>query len=194
MPVLASAERSSYLAAPLAGRTDVSSVDPTPLFAFGHGLSYTTFAYSDLSVRPAPGGNGGRSGPGERARIGTDGTAEIACTIRNSGAVGGAEVVQLYLRDPVAQVTRPLRCLAGFARVWLEPGAASRVTFRLHADRTAFHGVSGRRVVEAGVIEVGVGSSSVDLRLHGEIELCGPERQVGPDRVLTTSVAVADLG
>ena len=194
MPLLASAERSSYLAAPLAGRSDVSSVDPTPLFAFGHGLSYTTFAYSDLSVRPAPGGNGGRSGPGERARIGTDGTAEIACTIRNSGAVGGAEVVQLYLRDPVAQVTRPLRCLAGFARVWLEPGAASRVTFRLHADRTAFHGVSGRRVVEAGVIEVGVGSSSVDLRLHGEIELCGPERQVGPDRVLTTSVAVADLG
>ncbi len=193
MPLLASAGRSSYLAAPLAGRTDVSSVDPTPLFAFGHGLSYTTFAYSDLSVRPAPGGDGGRSGPGERVRIGTDGTAEIACTIRNSGAVGGAEVVQLYLRDPVAQVTRPLRCLAGFARVWLEPGAASRVTFRLHADRTAFHGVSGRRVVEAGVIEVGVGSSSVDLRLHGEIELCGPERQVGPDRVLTTAVTVIDL-
>jgi len=193
MPLLASAERSSYLAAPLAGRTGVSSVDPTPLFAFGHGLSYTTFAYSDLSVRPAPGGNGGRSGPGERARIGTDGTAEIACTIRNSGAVGGAEVVQLYLRDPVAQVTRPLRCLAGFARVWLEPGGASRVTFRLHADRTAFHGVSGSRVVEAGVIEVGVGSSSVDLRLHGEIELCGPERQVGADRVLTTAVTVVDL-
>ena len=135
----------------------------------------------------------GDPAPVNRARIGTDGTAEIACTIRNSGAVGGAEVVQLYLRDPVAQVTRPLRCLAGFARVWLEPGAASRVTFRLHADRTAFHGVSGRRVVEAGVIEVGVGSSSVDLRLHGEIELCGPERQVGPDRVLTTAVTVIDL-
>jgi beta-xylosidase len=193
MPLLASAERSSYLAAPLAGRSDVSSADPTPLFAFGHGLSYTTFAYSDLSVRPVPGSDGMRSRPGERARIGTDGTAEIACTIRNSGAVGGAEVVQLYLRDPVAQVTRPLRCLAGFARVWLEPGAASRVTFRLHADRTAFHGVSGRRVVEAGVIEVGVGSSSVDLRLHGEIELCGPERQVGADRVLTTGVTVTDL-
>ncbi|MGH3255350.1 MAG: beta-glucosidase family protein [Streptosporangiaceae bacterium] len=193
MPLLASAERSSYLAAPLAGRTDVSSVDPTPLFAFGHGLSYTTFAYSDLSVRPAPGDDGGRSAAGDRARIGTDGLAEIACTIRNCGAVGGAEVVQLYLRDPVAQVTRPLRALAGFARVWLEPGAASRVTFLLHADRTAFHGVSGRRVVEAGVIEVGVGSSSADLRLHGEIELCGPERQVGADRVLTTGVTVIDL-
>ena len=191
LPLLASAERSSYLAAPLAGRTDVSSVDPTPLFAFGHGLSYTTFAYSDLSVHAVHAAPGG--GAGGRARIGTDGTAEISCTIRNSGAVGGAEVVQLYLRDPVAQVARPLRFLAGFARVWLEPGAASRVTFRLHADRTAFHGVSGRRVVEAGLIEVGVGSSSVDLRLHGEIELCGTERQVGPDRVLTTGVAVADL-
>jgi len=196
MPRLASAERPSYLAAPLAGRTQVSSVDPTPLFAFGHGLSYTTFAYSDLSVHAvhavhaAPEGD---AGPGDRARIGTDGTAEISCTIRNTGDVGGAEVVQLYLRDPVAQVARPLRYLAGFARVWLEPGAASRVTFRLHADRTAFHGVSGRRIVEAGLIEVGVGSSSADLRLHGDIELCGPERQVGPDRVLTTAVAVADL-
>ncbi len=187
MPALAGAEQSSYLAAPLAGKSSVSSADPTPLFPFGHGLSYTTFAYSDLAVRPRG------AGPGALARIGTDGEAEIACTVRNAGAVAGAEVVQLYLRDPVAQVTRPVRYLAGFARVPLQPGQACRVTFRLHADRTGFHGVSGARVVEAGVIEASVGSSSADLRLSGTIELTGPERQIGADRVLVTPVSLAYL-
>jgi beta-xylosidase len=64
---------------------------------------------------------------------------------------------------------------------------------RLHADRTAFHGVSGARVVEAGLIEIGLGSSSGNLRLNDQIELTGPERQVGADRVLTTPVTVVDL-
>jgi hypothetical protein len=67
------------------------------------------------------------------------------------------------------------------------------VTFQLHADRTAFHGVSGARVVEAGLIEVGIGASSADLRLHGAVELSGPERTVGADRVLSTPTAVLDL-
>jgi len=202
MPLLATSGQPAYLGAQLAGRSSVSSVDPTPLFPFGHGLSYTSFAYSDLVISPAGdhagqtrAGESARSGsaPGERATIGTQGAAEIACTIRNSGGVAGTEVVQLYLRDPVAQVTRPVRFLAGFARVTLAPGQASRVVFRLHADRTAFHGVSGARVVEAGMIEIGIGASSTDLRLSGELELSGPERQVGADRVLTTPVTVLDL-
>jgi beta-xylosidase len=203
MPSHATSGQPAYLAAALAGRTGVSSIDPTPLFPFGHGLSYTTFAYSDLAIRPASGDAARRTWPGgsgapgqaacERASMGTEGVAEIACTVRNSGSVPGTEVVQLYLRDPVAQVTRPVRYLAGFARVTLAPGQASRVVFLVHADRTAFHGVSGARVVEAGMIEVGIGSSSADLRLNGEIELAGPERQVGADRVLTTPVTVLDL-
>jgi len=128
-----------------------------------------------------------------RARIGTDGAAEIACTVRNTGAVGGAEVVQLYLHDPVAQVTRPVRALAGFARVTLPPGGACPVVFRLHADRTAFHGLAGTRIVEPGLIELAVGSSAGDLRLHGELELAGPERRAGAGRVLTTPVSVTAL-
>ena len=200
VPLLAGAQQPSYLAPPLAARTSVSSVDPTPLFPFGHGLSYTTFEYVDLSISPVSESLVSESlvsekpGPAStRARISTNGAVDIACTVRNSGRVAGTEVVQLYLRDPVAQVTRPVRFLAGFARVRLEPGSASRVIFRLHADRTAFHGVSGARIVEAGLIEVGIGSSSVDLRRHGEIELTGPERQVGGDRVLTTPATVIDL-
>jgi beta-xylosidase len=194
LPLAAGAQQPSYLASPLAARTSVSSVDPTPLYPFGHGLSYTTFEYSDLCVRAEPAEPGrADADPAALASIGTDGTAEIACTVRNAGDLAGAEVVQVYLRDPVAQAARPVRYLAGFARVPLAPGQSRRVVFRLHADRTAFHGVSGARVVEPGLIEVGIGSSSADLRLHAEIELFGAERMVGADRVLTTPTAVLDL-
>jgi beta-xylosidase len=147
------------------------------LFAFGHGLSYTSFGYADLTV-----------GPGE---ITIDGTVEISCTVRNTGTRAGTEVVQLYLSDPVAQVVRPLRWLAGFARVPLEPGQARRVTFRLHADRTAFSGRSGGRVVEPGEIGVAVGGASDNLPLRGSFTLTGPERPAGPDRILDTPVDVS---
>jgi beta-xylosidase len=192
VPSSSGAQPSTYLHAPLAGRTEVSSVDPTPLFPFGHGLSYTSFEYSGLSVRPSgpPGAaDAGLGGPAAPV-IATDGAADVGCTVRNSGAQAGTEVVQLYLRDPVAQVVRPVRFLAGFARVALEPGQARRVVFRLHADRTAFHGRDGARVVEPGLIEVQVGSSSADARLTGALILDGPERSVAADRVLTTPVTL----
>jgi hypothetical protein len=185
-----------YPRAPLAGRSDVSSVDPTPLFPFGHGLSYTTFGYSDLSVSahvPAEHEGQPPARTGSTATIPTDGTATIALTVCNTGGRAGAEVVQLYLRDPVAQVVRPAQYLAGFARVQLAPGQARRVVFRLHADRTSFCGLSGARVVEPGLIEIAAGSSSADLRLHGTLDLTGPERVTGTGRVLTTPVAMWDL-
>jgi beta-xylosidase len=171
-----------YLRAPLADRTAVSAIDPTPLFAFGHGLSYTAFEYSQLSITSA--------GPSSDGEIQTDGAADISCTVRNAGARPGTEVVQLYLHDPVAQVVRPVRYLAGFARVALEPGQAAKVVFALHADRTAFHGLSGERIVEPGRIDVQIGSSSRDLRLTGTLTLHGAVRVAGADRVLTTPVTV----
>ncbi|MBO0775776.1 MAG: fibronectin type III-like domain-contianing protein, partial [Actinobacteria bacterium] len=94
---------------------------------------------------------------------------------------------------PVAQVVRPVRFLAGFARVTLEPGQARRVTFRVHADRTAFSGRSGERVVEPGLINVEIGSSSADIRLRGSLTLAGLQRVVGAGRVLTTPVSLQDL-
>jgi beta-xylosidase len=191
LPARPGSVQPAYLGAPLAARSAVSSVDPTPLFPFGHGLSYTTFEYSDLRVCPVP-PVGSLDGEASRMVIATDGTAEINCTISNKGTLAGTEVVQLYLRDPVAQVARPVRYLAGFARVYLRPGEARQVTFELHADRTAFSGVSGERVVEAGLIEIGIGSSSADLRLNGEIELAGPQRRPGTDRVLTTPVTIRE--
>ena len=83
--------------------------------------------------------------------------------------------------------------LSRMGKVYLRAGAC-RVVFRLHADRTAFHGLSGARIVEPGLIELAVGSSSGDLRLHGEVELTGPERRPGAGRVLTTPVSVTALG
>jgi beta-xylosidase len=155
LPRLPGAQPSSYLHPRLADRHPGSSVDPVPLFAFGHGLSYTSFEYGNLDIRPA-------AGPPEDGPvvIGTAEEAEIACTVRNTGARAGTEVVQLYLSDPLAQVARPLRWLAGFARVPLEPGQGRRVTFRLHADRTAFCGRDGARIVEPGEIRVAVGGAS----------------------------------
>ena len=172
LPASAGAQPSSYLRSRLAGRHPGSSVDPAPLFAFGHGLSYTHFAYTDLAIEPRI--------------VGTDGTAEISCLVRNTGDRAGDEVVQLYLSDPVAQVVRPERWLAGFGRVPLEPGEERRVTFRLHADRTAFTGRAGTRIVEPGEIGVAVGGASDRLPLRGSFTLAGPERAVGPDRVLDT--------
>ena len=180
LPVLPGSQPSSYLRPRLADRHPGSSVDPVPLFAFGHGLSYTSFEYADLDIWP-----------GEVPA--KDGTAQVSCTVRNTGERAGTEVVQLYLSDPLAQVVRPVRWLAGFARVPLEPGQARRVTFRLHADRTAFCGLDGTRVVEPGEIRVAIGGASDRLVLHGSFTLCGAERPAGTDRVLETPVAIGEV-
>jgi len=180
MPATAAALPSSYLRSRLAGPHDGSSVDPSPLFAFGHGLSYTSFGYEDLSISPD--------------RIATNGVAEISCTVGNTGTRAGAEVVQLYLSDPVASVVRPASWLAGFIRVPLEAGEWRRVTFRVHADRTAFSGRSGERIVEPGEIGIGIGGASDRLPLRGSLTLHGPVRAVGPDRVLVTESLLTKVG
>jgi beta-xylosidase len=167
----------TYLHPPLGGDSrGISVVDPSPLFPFGHGLSYTTFDYADLRL--------------SATQVPADGELDISCLVRNTGDRAGAEVVQLYLGDPVAQVARPVVQLAGFARIPLEPGQQASVTFRLHADRTSFTGVDLRRVVEPGLIDVLVGGSSQDVRLRSSFEITGEPRVVGHDRVLTTPVDV----
>ena len=151
-----------------------------PVFAFGHGLSYTRFEYDDLAIEPvlAP----------------TGGVVTISCRVRNAGARAGDEVVQLYLRDPLASVVRPVQELRGFCRIGLAPGAAARVAFSVPAELTAFTGPDLRRIVEPGRIEVMIGASSADLRLRGAFELTGPPRRVGEGRALLSQVRVEPLG
>jgi beta-glucosidase-like glycosyl hydrolase len=171
------AQPGTYLQPPLgAENSGVSNLDPTPLFAFGHGRSYTTFEVGDLRISDK--------------EVPTDGEFTVSARVRNTGSRSGDEVVQLYLHDVVGQVTRPVKQLVGFARVGLEPGAEADVRFRVHADRTAFTGRDLRRVVEPGELEVFVGTSAADLPLRGAVSLTGPLRVVGHDRRLVTDVEV----
>jgi beta-glucosidase len=171
----------TYIVPPL-GSPDsagISNLDAAPLYPFGHGRSYTSFALADLRL----------SAP----QVPTDGELAVSVRVTNTGGRSGDEVVQLYLHDVIAQVTRPVRQLAGFARVSLQPGASADVTFHLHADRTAFTGHDLQRIVEPGAIEVSVGSSAGDLPCRGSFTLTGPTRVVGHDRRLDTPVDVTPV-
>ncbi len=148
----------------------------TPLYPFGHGRGYTSFAYDDLAIEPA--------------EVDAEGRVSVALTLRNTGARAGDEVVQLYLRDPVASVTRPVAELKGFVRVRLAPGEARRITFDLSPALMAFHDASMQLVVEPGEIAVMVGASSADVRLRGAFTITGdtsPVRQ----KVFRSDVSVA---
>jgi beta-xylosidase len=185
------AQPTTYLGSALAQRSQVSSIDPTPLYPFGHGLTYTTFAWADVRY----GGHAwSAAGPGQPAprqpvaEVPTDGTIEVTLTVRNTGPRAGTEVVQLYLNDPVAQVTRPTIYLAGYHRVDLDPGQAGRVRFVLPADLASFVGRRGLRIVEPGAIELRLGRSSADTLFTLPVELTGPERVIeGPRQMITVT-------
>jgi beta-glucosidase len=176
---------STYLQPPLGSpeSAGISPLDPTPLFPFGYGGSYTTFEVDDLRM--------------DATEIGTDGEFAATVRVRNTGDRAGDEVVQLYLRGVLARVVRPVRQLAGFARVRLEPGEAIDVRFRVHADRTAFTDLDLARVVAPGELDVQVGTSAADLPCRGTVRVTGPRRVVGHDRRLDTPVELgpaADRG
>jgi beta-glucosidase len=129
---------------------DYLDVSREPLFPFGHGLSYTTFTLGQPAVAPAS--------------IGVNEQATVTVSIANTGTRRGDEVVQLYIRDVVSSVTRPVKELAGFERVTLEPGEKKTVTFTLGADALSLIGVDMKRVVEPGRFDLMVGASSATLK------------------------------
>ena len=149
----------------------------TPLYPFGHGLSYTTFEFSELQI--------------DRKSIAANGTINISITVRNTGKLAGDEVVQLYLRDPVASVARPVQELRGFKRVTLAPGEASRVSFRLSGPQMAVFGLNNQWRVEPGRMEVMVGSSSADIRARGEFELTSSLVTQEPAASIATAITVS---
>jgi beta-glucosidase len=153
-----------------------ADLSTAPLFPFGHGLSYTRFAYSDLAISP------------QAARAGD--VVRIRAAISNVGDRAGEEVVQLYVHDVVAGVTRPVKELKGFVRVALAPGERKTVTFDLAVNQLAFYDRAMRHVVEPGAIEVMIGASSEDIRLTGSFAIVGQVTEVSRD-VFTTPVTVA---
>jgi beta-glucosidase len=157
-------------------RTDYSDCPVTPLFPFGHGLSYTSFEYGDLrlsSTDPGP----------------TD-TLSISFQVRNTGARPGEEVAQLYLRDRAASVTRPVKELKGFKRVALDPGCCCRISFQLGLTQLAFYDDEMRLVIEPGEVLVMVGASSADIRLEQSIRITGEPTVIERWQIVPTTVQV----
>lgn len=118
-----------------------------PLYPFGYGLSYTTFSYSAPSIAPA--------------RMATNGTARVSVTVTNTGKRAGDEIVQLYIRDVVSSVTRPIKELKDFRRVALAPGESKTIEFVITPDKLWFYDMQMKRVVEPGWFDIMVGPSSV---------------------------------
>lgn len=161
----------------LAGKVGVTNLDPTPVFPFGHGLTYTSFDRTDLRL--------------SADELATDGAVDVSVRVTNTGDRAGTDVVQLYLRDVVAPVTRPVVSLLGYARVALEPGESREVTWRVAADRLAWVGTDLEWTVAPHTAVLAVGASSADLPLSAPVRVTGAPRTLGPDRALTTPVTVA---
>ncbi len=136
----------------------------TPLYPFGFGLSYTHFAYRDLEITPS-----------ESA---IDKEVLITCVVENIGSRYGDEVVQLYLHDREAHVTRPVKELKGFKKVSLKPGQKCKVTFNVPLSLLGFYNETMQFVVEPGNVDVLIGSSSEDILLQGSFNIKGDTQNV----------------
>ena len=127
------------------------------LYPFGHGLSYTTFTYSDLHISPS--------------YQGVQGDIHVSCKIKNTGKIKGDEVVQLYLRDEISSVTTYTKVLRGFERISLKAGEEQTVHFRLRPQDLGLWDKNMNFRVELGSFKVMLGASSTDIRLHGQFEI-----------------------
>jgi beta-glucosidase-like glycosyl hydrolase len=149
------------------------------VYPFGHGLSYTSFAYGDMTLSA------------DRWTIGE--TIEVSVAVTNTGSRAGAEVVQLYIRDLVASIARPNIELKGFCRVELAPGETVSVRFGLHSDLLAFTGLDLSTIVEPGLVEIAIGASCKDIRCESTVEVAGKTSRIGQDRVFSPKVHVARI-
>jgi beta-glucosidase len=134
-------------------------------YPFGHGLGYTSFAFEDLTLKS------------DKVDVET-GDVVVSFTVRNTGDRKGVAVPQLYIRDVLASVVRPVKELKAFGRVELQPGEVKRVTFTVPVDMLCFTGPEGYRVVEPGEHELQLGASSADIRLRAKVEVTGKTRRL----------------
>ncbi len=136
---------------------DYTNLTGQPLFPFGFGLSYTSFEYSDLKV--------------EKPVFNVGDSTRLSFKIKNSGKYKGDEIVQLYIRDELASVARPIRELKGFQRISLQPGEEKTVSFSITPDLLMMYDKEMKQVIEPGTFRITIGSSSVDARLRAVVEV-----------------------
>lgn len=151
--------------------------ETTPLYPFGYGLSYTQFSYSDFKINKS------------EAKVGD--LVDISVKVTNSGARAGDEIVQLYIHDAVASLTRPVKELKGFKRISLKAKESAVVTFSLAVNQLGFYNTDMKYVVEPGKIEVMVGSSSQDIHGKGEFNVAGEVTDISQQKVYFSGVKVA---
>jgi beta-glucosidase len=176
LPRSAGAQPYSYLHPILGGPNEVTSSDSTPVRPFGFGLGYTTFDRTELLAEPT---------------AATDGTIRASVRVRNAGRRSGSDLVQLYGRDVVATVTRPVAQLLGYARVDLEPGEEVTVVFDVPTARLGFSNRDFVRVVEAGDIDLWVGGSCAERQTSTSVRLTGDDHPFGSDAPAVTTVTIA---
>lgn len=157
-------------------RGDYVETSSKPLFPFGYGLSYTNFEYSGLEISPQS--------------VETGGNVEISFDVENTGGCSGDEVVQLYINDEEASVTRPVKELKGFRRIRLEAGEKKNITFILSTRQLGFYDRNMNFVVEPGHIQLMVGSSSDDIRLSGKFEITGKTMEISRTKEFFTRVYI----
>ena len=155
---------------------DYTDSKTTPLYAFGHGLTYTSFEYGELEVVAS----GTTSEP-----------VVLQATVTNVGSRSGTDVVQLYCRDLVASVARPYQQLVGFTRVALDPGATATVTFEVHPSRLAFYDEQMRFVTEPGELRFSVGSASDAAKRHAVVDIQGDVAEYRQRDVVATAVTAS---
>lgn len=151
--------------------------ETSALYPFGHGLSYTQFTYSNLQVNKTS------------AKAGD--VVDIRMTLTNSGSRDGDEVVQLYIRDPIASLTRPVKELKGFQRVHVKAKESVTLTFSLAVNQLGFYDQEMRYIVEPGKIELMLGSSSADIRLNGEFTIAGKTVDVSDNKAYLSESTVS---
>lgn len=132
-------------------------IQNSPRYAFGYGLSYTSFVYSNLKLNTT--------------QLKKDGVLQATCTVKNSGAYIGEEVVQLYIRDKTASVTRPVKELKGFKKIQLVPGESAEVKFELDKEHFSFYDLKMNWIVEPGLFDLMIGTSSDKILLKQTFEI-----------------------
>jgi beta-glucosidase len=147
----------------------------SPLYPFGHGLSYTEFKYSGLKIK--------------NKKVKANDSLEINFSLKNTGKMPGSEVVQLYIKDVVASIAPPVKKLVGFKRIYLGRGKEAKIHAKLPVNLLGFYNKEMKKVVEPGEVKIMIGSSSEDIRLDGFFTIEGEETEISETEIYYTEVS-----